>query len=165
MEQDLFQDIYNKFYPTVYRICCGYVGGNSNLAEDLCQETFIRIWENHDNFKGNCMLSTWIYRIAVNCCLNELRKTKNRIKREQLYEPPIGDSAEKQQTDQQVLMQCIGKLCEGERIIMLLALEELDHESIAQIIGTTNVNIRVKTHRIKEKLRKIYVDNFSECEN
>lgn len=156
MEPDIFQAIYKQYYPVVFRLCLGYFKGDMQLVADMVQEVFIRIWEKHDEFRNESQVNTWIYRIAVNCCLTEMRRKKSYENRIQTYRPPEGDSAEKQQGDEEILHQCIAQLDEPDRLLALLVLEDLPHQEIAKVLGLTEVNTRVKVHRLKEKLRKNY---------
>jgi RNA polymerase sigma-70 factor (ECF subfamily) len=156
MEQDIFQAIYNQFYPVVFRLCLGYFKGDREFAADMVQEVFMRIWEKHDEFRNESQVNTWIYRIAVNCCLTEIRRKKSYETRIQTYRQPEGDSSEKQQQDQEILHQCIVQLDEPDRLLAMLVLEDLSHQEIAKVLGLTEVNTRVKVHRLKEKLRKNY---------
>ena len=156
MEQEIFQAIYTQYYPVVFRLCMGYFKGDKELAADMIQEVFIRIWEKHDEFRNESEVNTWIYRIAVNCCLTEIRRKKSYETRIQTYRQPEGDSAEKQQHDQEILHQCIAQLDEPDRLLAMLVLEDLSQQEIAKVLGLTEVNTRVKVHRLKEKLRKNY---------
>lgn len=156
MEQDIFQAIYNQYYPVVYRLCLGYFKGNTEVAADMVQEVFIRVWEKYDYFKGESQVNTWIYRIAVNCCLTEIRRKKSYENHILAYRQPENDSAEKQQNDQEILHHCIAQLDEPGRVLAMLILEDLSHQDIALILGLTEVNIRVKIHRLKEKLHQVY---------
>ena len=158
MEQDIFQTIYAQYYPVVYRLGLGYFKGDSGLADDMVQEVFIRVWKKYDYFKGESQVNTWVYRIAINCCLTEIRRKKSYETRVLLYQEPETDSAEKQQNDQKILHHCIAQLNEPDRVLTMLILEDLSHQDIARILGITEVNARVKVHRVKEKLHRIYQD-------
>ena len=75
--ESLFRDLYQTNYPKVYRLCLGYMKGNSTQANELCQEVFIKVWENLSSFRQESAISTWVYRITVNTCLLYLRKKKD----------------------------------------------------------------------------------------
>lgn len=156
MDRDLFQEIYTRYYPSIYRLCLGYVKGNADLATDLMQEVFINVWEKYDSFKGECQISTWLYRIAVNCSLTEIRRNKSYHNRIQAYEQPESDAAEKQHSDNELLNKCIALLDEPDRILAILILEDIPQQEIASILGLSDGNTRVKVHRLKEKLRANY---------
>lgn len=157
MDRDYFRELYGQYYPCIYRLCLGYVKGNASLAADLAQEVFISVWEKYDSFKGDCQVGTWLYRIAVNCSLTEIRRNQSYRNRIQAYEIPEGDSAEKQHSDSELLSRCIAKLEEPDRILALLVLEGLPQQEIASILGLSDSNTRVKVHRLKEKLRATYL--------
>ena len=76
-EQD-FTNIYNLYASKVHRLCLGYASGNNELAKEWLQETFIKVWKHRNSFKGKSSIDTWIYRIAVNVCLGDLRKSRKK---------------------------------------------------------------------------------------
>jgi RNA polymerase sigma-70 factor (ECF subfamily) len=67
----LIETNYEKVYAFLFRFC-----SNREIAQDLTQETFIKVWKAIDNFSGNCRLSTWLYRISYNTYLDYLKKQK-----------------------------------------------------------------------------------------
>lgn len=145
-----FKELYEKYAPQIYRICLGYLN-NTEQAQDLMQETFISIWKGLSLFKNQSKLSTWIFRIATNNCLRHLEKSKRILTTELPFE--IADSVEPEIDDKvNFLYKCISELEETDRLIISLVLEDLSQEEIANIIGLNVGYIRVKVHRIKEKL-------------
>ena len=145
-----FEEIYKTFYPKVYRLCMGYVN-NQDWAKDLVQETFIAVWKNLPRFRNESSIDTWIFRIASNNCLRQIEKEKRFNKSELPVQ--IAEQIEVKRDDKiDFLYQCISELEETERIIISLVLEELPQAEIAAIVGLTEGNVRVKIHRIKEKL-------------
>ncbi|MFD0795632.1 RNA polymerase sigma factor [Mucilaginibacter litoreus] len=145
-----FEDIYSRYAPQIYRVCLGYTN-DAEQAKDLVQETFISVWKNLSNFRKQSQLSTWIFRIATNHCLRALEVAK----RMPLAEIPfhLADiENESPEEKLKYLYLCIAELEEAERIIISLELEGLPQAEIAAIVGLSNGNIRVKIHRIKEKL-------------
>lgn len=155
----VFKDIYSKFSPKVHRLCLGYTG-NAMLADDLLQETFIKVWQNFDTFRGDSQISTWVYRIAVNTCLYYIRSQKNKtttsLDQINIFKEDEPDYEEQQV---QVLYTCISKLVESDRLIITLLLEEVTYTEIAQITGVSEGNLRVKIHRIKQQLTKLYSEH------
>ncbi len=156
MEPNLFQQLYQQYYAIVYRICKGYFKGDTELAGDMVQEVFIKVWERHDFFKNECQVSTWIYRITVNVCLTEIRRQKNYTNRINRLDPVGESQAKRIEEETDLLNRCIARLNEPDRVLALLILEDLTQQDIAQILGLTEVNARVRIHRLKEKLKKIY---------
>ena len=152
-----FQTIYQTYYPKIVRLCLGYTG-DSQQAQDLAQETFVKAWENWAKFEGAAQVSTWLYRIAVNTCLYHLRSKRSRPT-DALAEHHAEQIAdEKDERDQQVslLYKCISQLAETDRLIIGLVLDEMPYAEIAQIVGISEGNLRVKIHRIKQQLSDSY---------
>ncbi len=158
MEQDLFQQLYQQYYAIVYRVCKGYFKGDAELAGDMVQEVFIKVWERYDFFKQECQVSTWIYRITVNVCLTEIRRQKNYANRLNKLDPPTEINLDSKQEESAVLFQCIARLNEADRVLAMLILEDISQQDIASILGLSEINARVRIHRLKDKLKRIYRD-------
>ena len=147
-----FTQIYEQYKEKVFRICLGYTN-NTEEAKDILQETFITVWQHLESFRNEANVGTWIYRIATNKCLRSLENTKRRSK---LNTATLTDKEfqqeDKQKNNVQMLRKIISALPELDRIIIGLTLEGIKQEDIAQIVGLTHSNIRVKIHRIKQKI-------------
>jgi len=148
----VFEAIYKTYWQKIFRLCMGYVNDH-DLAKDMAQETFIIVWEQLPKFRNEANVGTWIYRIASNNCLRHIEK-QNRFPRAEL---PPNLSEEKIQSNEpqiQFLYKCIAELPETDRIIISLELENIKQAEIASIVGLSETNIRVRIHRIKEKLNQ-----------
>ena len=145
-----FEEIYNQYSPQIYRVCMGYIN-DPEQAKDLVQETFISVWKNLSSFRQQSKISTWIFRIATNNCLRAIERSRRIIITELPVNLPV---VQEEPKDDKLafLYSCIAELEEMERIIISLVLEDLPQAEIATIVGLSNGNIRVKIHRIKEKL-------------
>lgn len=155
-QEQQFKELYQKYGPKVQRLCLGYTG-NQMEAEDLLQEVFVKVWQNLHKFRGESQISTWIYRIAVNTCLYQIRARKNK-KSVDLEKAPVLLETESDNKEQQVqiLHKAISELKESDRLIITLLLEEVSYPEIAVITEISEVNLRVKIHRIKQQLSLIY---------
>lgn len=152
-----FKELFDKNSKIIYHLCYGYTG-DSDSANDLMQETFIKVWQNLDGFRNQSQISTWIYRIAINTCLSYLRVEKRKVT-DEISDFILENTAEPiSEKEEQValLYKCISQLEENERIIITLVLDELPYPEIADISGISEGNLRVKIHRIKHKLTDIY---------
>lgn len=152
-----YKALYTAHYPKVMRLCLGYVAGDLDVAEDLTQEIFIKIWENLKSFRNESSISTWIYRISVNTCLSKLRTRKKSYRTIAIIEVPeiIDEHSEAERENQlRQLYECIQKLSETNRAIILLVLEGLPQNEISEIIGIKHDAIRTRIHRIKSQLTK-----------
>ena len=152
-----FKKIYEGNSKKIYHLCLGYTG-DDDAANDLLQETFLKVWQNLDKFRNQAMISTWIYRIAVNTCLTYLRSEKRQAKDE--LTPLLADTKKEELSDKNeqvaLLYKCISKLEESERIIITMVLDEVPYPEIAEVSGISEGNLRVKIHRIKQKLTELY---------
>ena len=153
-----FEEIYSLYSPQIFRVCMGYVNDHEQ-AKDLTQETFISVWKNLASFKNRSKISTWIFRIATNNCLRALEKSKRVMTTELPFHLPDVPPEETQEDNLRFLYNCIAELEEIDRIIISLVLEDLPQAEIAAIVGLSNGNIRVKIHRIKEKLATKFKDH------
>ncbi len=152
-----FEEIYKIYWQKIFRLCMGYVN-DYDLAKDMAQETFIIVWRQLPKFRNEANISTWIFRIATNYCLRQIEKQKRYPK----AELPVNLQDEKEENSEpqiQLLYKFISELPETERIIISLELENIKQAEIANIVGLSEVNIRVKIHRIKEKLTQRFKEN------
>ncbi|MDR6487917.1 RNA polymerase sigma-70 factor (ECF subfamily) [Chryseobacterium vietnamense] len=153
----IFEEIYELYWQKIFRLCMGYVN-DSELARDLAQETFIIVWQQLPKFRNESSVGTWIFKIASNNCLRQIEKEKKFAK----TDLPINLEEKKQESMEpqiQMLYQFISELAETDRIIISLELEEIKQAEIAHIVGLSESNIRVKIHRIKEKLTQKFKEN------
>ncbi|GAA4327228.1 sigma-70 family RNA polymerase sigma factor [Mucilaginibacter gynuensis] len=147
-----FEDIYQQYSPQIYRVCLGYTN-DAEQAKDLMQETFISVWKNLAGFRQEAQLGTWIFRIATNHCLRALEI----VRRMPPAEMPLHLADVPEESPEEKLSwlyRAIATLNETDRIIISLELEGLPQAEIAAVVGLSQGNIRVKIHRIKEKLAK-----------
>lgn len=155
-KQKRFETLYTDYSPKIHRLCMGYTG-NAMEADDLHQEVFIKAWQHFDQFRGESQLSTWIYRIAVNICLQYVRSLKTK-KTTALNEQALAKPEHSENTELQLqqLYTCIAGLADADRLIITLVLEGVSYSEIAVIADISEGNLRVKLHRIKQQLSKCY---------
>jgi RNA polymerase sigma-70 factor (ECF subfamily) len=154
-----FENIYKEYWQKVYRLSLGYLN-DPDAAKDMTQETFIKVWKNLDNFRKEAVIGTWIFRIATNTCLRQIevnkRVSNTTLSDSNSFETIVPDQIEEKT---QLLYQYISELPEIERIIISLELEDVKQSDIAIIVGISDSNVRVKIHRIKEKLTQKFRNN------
>ena len=141
-------------YATVLRMT-----SNPQLAQDLVQEAFIKIYEQLEHYKEGAFKS-WLYRVAINHCIDELRKKQYSIKNETLQDDQLVETNHpeviylKKERERQ-LEDLISELPEMERMILLLRYNnELRYEEIAQLLKIPLSDVRNKLHRAKKKMRE-----------
>jgi RNA polymerase sigma-70 factor (ECF subfamily) len=147
-----FTPVYKEYWTKVYRLCMGYVN-DPEWARDIAQDTFIIVWQQLPAFRQESAIGTWIFTIACNNCLRQLERSRRLIKKElppQLEDRPDPSVEEKVN----YLYRCIAALKETDRLIISLELEDIKQAGIAAILGMPESSVRVRIHRIKEKLAK-----------
>ncbi len=130
----------------------GYVN-DIDKAKDLSQETFIAVWQNLSKFRNESSIGTWIFRIASNHCLRLIEKERKMPKGD-MPEDLKEEINNENEGKKDFLYKSISELPETDRIIISLELEEIKQSEIAEILGLSEANVRVRIHRIKEKLTK-----------
>jgi RNA polymerase sigma-70 factor (ECF subfamily) len=158
--EQLFRDVIKEHSRRISRIC-NYFFTDTDDCKDAYQESLIRIWDNLPSFKGRSLLSTWIYRVVVNTCLAHIRSDKRRNglivngcnpENWQMAERPAEEDAGTEKKAK-FLQQFMKGLNTADRTLVSLYLEELPTREISAITGLTEANVRVRLHRIKEKIK------------
>ena len=150
----LFKDIFDKNSKKIFHLCYGYTG-DKDSANDLLQETFLKVWQNLDKFRNKSLISTWIYRIAANTCLTHLRKKNEQfVDADEERLAMIPDDERNKEQEVQLLYKCISKLAETDRLIITLVLEDKPYEEIASILGISIESCRTLIYRCLKELRK-----------
>ena len=142
----------------VHKICRIYTQSEAE-HKDLFQEISIQLWRSFDRFEGKSKFSTWMYRVGLNTAITLYRKDKKRLDTNTLndeiskievdqYDPVV---------DEQLnwLYQKIEEFSEIDKALVLLYLEDKRYDEIAETLGISAVNARVKMNRIKQRLRKM----------
>lgn len=151
-----FTNIYNLHASKIHRLCLGYASGNNELAKEWLQETFIKVWKHRNTFKGKSSIDTWIYRIAVNVCLGDLRKTKKSIAINEEVLASISNDRNNDSKESNIkkMYLCIDKLNEQNRALILLELENIPQATIAETVGIAHGTLRTRLSRIRKSLLK-----------
>ena len=151
--QHQFTQLLKAHINTIYNVCYMF-SDNKEEVEDLFFFFFIRIWQGYDGFRGEASVGSWIWRIAMNTCLNWQKKSQHE---HQALEMNIDLFAPDKEDLSQVRMlyDRIHQLGLFDRAIILLWLENMSYEEIAQITGITVQNVSVRLVRIKEALKKM----------
>ena len=157
-KEALFEQLYSQYYGMVLHLCTGFMQGHRDTAHDLAQEVFVNTWQALGSFANKATHKTWLYRITVNTCLQAIRKEKSRPQ-QPLAETDLAAAAEApaqaEANPHQPLYRAIGQLQAVDRLVVMLVLDGLAYDEIARITGITEGNLRVKVHRIKQRLKKL----------
>jgi RNA polymerase sigma-70 factor, ECF subfamily len=169
-----FQSIHDTFRPKILRYLTRFVGEDE--AEDLTQTVMVKVSKGLHKFRGDSALSTWIYRIATNTALDQLRSRAMKPASQQFsltekQRQSEVDSAEltiplEEQTPsieaaviRDEMTQCIDeftdRLPEIEKTVIVLSeLEGFKNSEIAEILGVSLATVKIRLHRARDRLRK-----------
>lgn len=157
MGEKEFIELINQHQGLIHKVCIMYEN-DSDVRNDLFQEIVFQLWKSSNTFRGEAKITTWMYRIALNTAISGFRKQSRNVKTEDLKELHFNISdhwADDSEDELQRLQAAIRQLSEIERAMIMMALEEVPYEEIAETIGITQNNVRVRMNRIREKLKKI----------
>lgn len=142
----------------VHKVCSLYTNDRES-HNDLFQEITVQLWKAYPKFRGEAKFSTWMYRVALNTAITLYRKSKKRINTQD-YESVIFkikadeyDETEEQQL--KLMYKAVRQLGDIDKALVFMYLEDKNYTEIAETLGITEVNARVKMNRIKTKLRTI----------
>jgi RNA polymerase sigma-70 factor (ECF subfamily) len=155
-------EIYDQYHTKVRRFILTLVRDRW-IADDLTQETFVRIQERLDAVKDPSKISAWIFRIAYNLCQDQFRQSKQSINKTgtSRADGRNGDALPLQkELEQRQMGACVQSqldlLPESLRTVLVLHdTMEFSHKEISEVIGITTENSKVRLHRARKKLRAI----------
>ena len=180
--KDDFALIVDKYQGMVFRTCMGYLH-DQNGAEDLTQEVFIQAYLSLRNFRGGSSLSTWLYRITVNACLNSIRKQRrtyglsgngsvqdpfsvNPATLSELTDPDDPETVMIREEHSKWLRGVLDALPENQRTAFILSkYDDLSQKEIAEVMELSEGAVESLISRAKENLRKKLVVYAKKSEN
>jgi len=161
-DQGAYALLVNKYKDRVFSLVVGIVR-NREVAEELAQDVFVKAYTSLKKFRKEASFSSWLYRIAYNTAISETRKKKPQM---QTYEDYLDKTAflqvdenslaETNEAKQQLLERALEELPPEEKLILMLYyFEEKSVEEISQTSGLSQSNVKVKLHRMRNKLKEI----------
>ncbi len=165
-----FEEIVHRYKDRLLNFVFRFLG-QIDEAEDIVQDTFLKVYKNRDAYENIARFSTWIYTIAGNLAKTELRKRKRRrvfsISRmgvdEKEYEIPSTGKSPEENTEgnfnEKMIQAAIEKLPEKFRTVIILRdIQELSYDDISKIIGVPLGTIKSRVNRARLKLRELLKD-------
>jgi len=158
-QKQKFHNFLNEHTAVIRKVCRLYTDNHTDF-HDYFQEVVLQLWRSFGSFRGESKASTWVYRVALNVCLSQLKLKKRRItatpldpEAAQRWADEPYDTTEEEQVKQ--LYAAIRQLKELDRAIILLYLEERSYDEMADILGISQSNVGVRINRIKKQLNKL----------
>ena len=169
-----FEALFRLYSRQVYNTCLGLLQ-HSGDAEDVAQEVFIEIFRSAGNFRGDAKISTWLYRIAYNKCMDHVRaKSRNKrsgqvisidgetapqIASENYFEHP-GISMERKE-ESKIVFAAIAALPENQRVAFTLnKIDGLSYKEVGEIMEMKLPAVESLLHRAKQNLKKLLTDYY-----
>src|SRR3989441_6029575 len=156
-----FDELMIRYERQIYRVCYRFVE-NRDDAMDLAQEVFIKAFEHLATFRRESSLKTWLYRIAMNHCINHVKKNSHEFVEVSETIGTVGASAQSQLEDREQrehFRRLVKQLPPKQKAILELRInEQLSYEEIAKISGRSISTIKASVFFALEKLRKLVKD-------
>lgn len=156
-EEKRFTSLIKEHQGLIHKICYMYEHDH-DIRDDLFQEIVLQLWKSFHTFRGEAKITTWMYRIALNTAISGFRKQSKKVKTEDIHETHLNISdysGDDRDEELQKLQWAIRQLSEIERAMIMMALEEIPYDEIAETVGITQNNVRVRMNRIREKIKKL----------
>lgn len=163
--EELIRQYEKKVYTLCFRMC-----GNSEDAEEAAQDAFLALWRGIDRFRQESSLSTWIYRLATNACIDTLRRRKKQsgsvsLDDEELFVDAVDTSPQPQETvehreAQKLLQEGLSTLPEEYRKVLILReIEGLSYTEIAESASIELGTVKSRISRGRSLLRNFLSGN------
>ncbi|MGH2643188.1 MAG: RNA polymerase sigma factor [Chitinophagaceae bacterium] len=151
------KQLYEQYSKAMYNICLRMMN-NAEDAEDMLQEAFYQVFKNIGSYRGESTIGSWIKRIVVNKCINQLKKKKIVLVAadniEYAEEERMEEDAFKYTVEN--VKQAIKYLPDGYRTVLNLYLfENYSHKEIAERLGISESTAKTQYMRAKQRVRKI----------
>lgn len=164
-QAEAFEALAAESEKSVYAVCC-HMMGNSEDAMDCAQEAMLRAYRAFPSFRGDAKGSTWLIRIAMNVCLDEIRKRKKVVSLDEMrektgFDPPDRKAAGPQEIleakeRKRLLTEAMKKLPEDARALIILRdMQQLSYDEIAQILSLPLGTVKSRLSRARDKLSEI----------
>ena len=167
-DTNAFTLLVNRYKDLVYTLALRMLK-NREEAEEVSQDTFIKTYRSLHKFKGDSKFSTWIYKLAYNSCLDQIKKNKkylndveiNEFTEHQVKTIDNAFDALVEEERNQLIQDCLHLLpSEDGFLLTLYYFEEQSLDEIANIVGLTANNVKVKIFRSRKKLASILKDRL-----
>jgi len=154
LKEQQFTQMVEQQKGTIYTVCYMF-SKDKDEVNDLFQEVLLNLWRGFESFEGRSDVRTWVYRVALNTCISQDRRRRRRSDVELSMDIDLFRDADADTRQVDLLHKRIQRLQPFDRAIVLLWLEDLSYDEIAQIVGITTKNVSVRLVRIKEQLKQM----------
>ncbi len=150
------EQLYHRFSPKMYAVCLRYAGGNTDDAQDILQDSFIKIFKNLASFRSEGSFEGWMRRVVVFTCIEYIRRKPKPVisDLENITEPDKGLTGY-DHMGMHDLIKIIGGLPDGYRtVVNLYLVEGYSHREIGEILDINEGTSKSQLARAKKILQK-----------
>lgn len=152
-----FEDLVRHYQKMIHSVTFRMSGSWAD-AQDLAQETFIQAYRQIGNFRGESQFSSWLYRIAINQCLNAGKSTQRRAKLGEELKLRVTESVEGVETSERV-QEALQQLNAKQRAaVVLTTYEGHNHSAAAKIMGCSETTVSWYLFTARAKLKSLLRD-------
>lgn len=160
---EIFEEIYKTYQADIFRFLLRLTGGDSQLAEELTQDTFYQAFLAFRKFRGECQMRTWLCQIAKNLYAKHIRNEMRQRKYTEQNPPPVsGPEADLEAKEQLAcLREIVSALDEPARTVAEYRLySEMSYTEIARLLKIRENTAMVIFSRAKAKIRKTLKEDY-----
>lgn len=152
VSEDRLETLYRRYAPMVHRRCLTILGDEAE-ALDALQDLFLQIRDKLDTFRDESKISTWLYRIATNHCLNRLRSARSRARLAQANDTEHQYDPRTRLERRDLLLHLIEQLEERDvQIAVHRHLDGMTQPEIAEVLGVSERTVRKRLSALNEKV-------------
>lgn len=159
-DESAFRQVYNDTFPVIMKVAY-HVTYNVDVAEDICQEAFIRFYDKDMTFPTMEDARFWLIRVTKNLSINHVKKKARenasieKMKKVPSSDNPFRDGASEllMKESQQAVRRAVAQLPEMYRMVIVLKeYADLDYRQIAKVMNISESNVKVRVHRARREL-------------
>lgn len=158
-----FETLFKRYREEIYALCIGRSGGNKEDANDLVQETFVKVYINLAKYDPRYTFGQWIYTIARNTFIDYVRRRRDNLSIDAITSPSVAPTSD-EEPDRRIINEqhgvqierCMASLPEKYRQMAEMRFQrELSYEEIAEQVGLPIGTVKTQIHRARERLCRL----------
>ena len=157
-DEQCFRQVYQSFFPMLLRVVY-HITNNEDMAEEVCQETFIRFYDKAMTFPSEDDAKYWLIRVAKNLAINQVKRRSRELgmveKLKKLPQSPQQDGVQKllEKETQEEVRRAIAQLPEKFRLVIVMKeYTDMDYKQIGQTLHISVSNVKVRAFRARKML-------------
>ena len=161
-DNDAFEYLFNRYRDAIHRL---FVLGGVNDADDLLQETFIKVYINLHRYSADYTFGQWVYTIARNTFIDFVRRRQDDLPIDEKFSSPASNTPTPEESvinsqQRHQIELCIARLPENyRRLIRMRFFDEYSYEEIAVKLSLPLGTVKTQIHRARERMCRLIVEN------